>query len=91
MDKRKIDGLLKNLFVQDKKYRWEFEEDIFVLSTEIINFLLRKHWLINKHKMHRKDVNVYTVCKIYVKLKDIEFAKFVSPVRHDQQNLGRFC
>ena len=38
--------------------------------------------------MHRKDVNVYTVCKINVKLKDIEFAKFV---RHDQQNLGRFC
>ena len=37
--------------------------------------------------MHRKDVNVYTVCKINVKLKDIEFAKFVSPVRHDQQNL----
>ena len=64
MGKITIDGLLKILFVQDKKYRWEFEEDIFVLSTEIINFLLRKHWWINKHKMHRKDVNVYTVCKI---------------------------
>jgi hypothetical protein len=23
--------------------------------------------------------------------KPTEFAKFVSPVRHDQQNLGRFC
>jgi hypothetical protein len=56
MGKITIDGLLKILFVQDKKYRWEFEEDIFVLSTEIINFLLRKHWWINKHKMHRKKL-----------------------------------
>jgi len=43
VDKREIDGLLKFLFAQDKKYRLELEEDIFVPSTEIINFLLRQH------------------------------------------------